>query len=463
MSPVAPPSPIASTESPLNRFYRTVWRWHFYAGLFVIPFMLVLAVTGMIYLFKPQLDTVMYRHLLFTQAAQSAEQITYGQQLKAVQSAYPGATVTKVVPPIAPDRTTEVQVTAAEKKLAVFVDPYTGTVLGDRNEENNMQAIVRKIHGELMIGKTGDYLVELAACWALVLLITGLYLWLPRGAKFSLAGTLIPRLGSRNKRIFWRDLHAVPGFYGLLLIGFLILTGLPWSGFWGETFANVWNRFPAQMWNDIPKSTMLTGRLNQQGTQVVAWAAERVPMPISEIAAAPAPIDLDAVIALAQSKNAAPGYSVTLPEDETGVYTIAALPDDVTQEMTLHVNQYSGRVLADVRWQDYGLVPKAVELGVALHMGKTFGLANQLLMALACLIVILLSVSGLMLWWQRRPEGGLGAPRLMAMEGQPWKVPLAIVALLGVAFPLVGLSLIAVLLLDYGVISRVPALKRWVN
>ncbi len=29
-----------------NRFYRTVWRWHFYAGLFVIPFMLVLGITG---------------------------------------------------------------------------------------------------------------------------------------------------------------------------------------------------------------------------------------------------------------------------------------------------------------------------------------------------------------------------------------------------------------------------------
>ena len=36
--------------------YRTIWRWHFYAGLFVIPFILILSLTGAAYLFKPQID-----------------------------------------------------------------------------------------------------------------------------------------------------------------------------------------------------------------------------------------------------------------------------------------------------------------------------------------------------------------------------------------------------------------------
>ncbi len=29
-----------------SRLYRAVWRWHFYAGLFVVPFLLMLALTG---------------------------------------------------------------------------------------------------------------------------------------------------------------------------------------------------------------------------------------------------------------------------------------------------------------------------------------------------------------------------------------------------------------------------------
>jgi uncharacterized iron-regulated membrane protein len=463
---------IPTTESPSNRFYRTVWRWHFYAGLFVIPFMLILAATGIIYLFKPQLDAAMYPNLMFVQP--SATTLPYTAQVQSVQKAHPDATITQITPSVAPDRSTEVLLTTAdERNLMVFVNPHTGQVLGNRDEDRNLQAIAKKIHGELLIGKLGDYLVELASCWGLVLLISGLYLWLPRN-KFTVLGTLIPRLWSKNKRVFWRDLHAVPGFYGMLLIGFLILTGLPWTGFWGDTFAQVWGRFPAQMWDDIPQSTVLTGSLNDRG-QVVPWAVEQLPIPQSIASergnhsghggnAADASVDLDSIVALAQAKGAPAGFSVTLPEGETGVYTVSAFPNDPTQEVTMHIDQYSGKVLADVRWKDYGLVPKAVEMGTAIHMGKYFGLANQLLMLVAALIVMLLSITGTVMWWQRRPKaaGWLGAPALPDYV-QNWRVPLAIVAILGLAFPLVGLSLVLVLILDYCLLSRIPILKRIFN
>lgn len=465
-------------ESASHRFYRTVWRWHFYSGLFVIPFMLVLATTGIIYLFKPQLDTLMYRHQMFVQPAEVM--LPYTQQLKAAQQAYPDATVSKFTPNVVPNRSAEVTLTTAdERTLTVFVNPYTGELLGDRDEDNNLQSIARKIHGELMIGKLGDYLVELVACWGLVLLMSGLYLWLPR-RQFTVWGTLIPRLWSKSKRVFWRDLHAVPGFYGTLLVGFLILTGLPWSGFWGETFAQVSSHYPAQMWDRVPKSTLLTGSLNQHGGQVVPWAVEQLPMPQSSGSGHEhhsganatgldadrngvllgTPVNLDEVVALAQFNGASPGFSVSFPKNETGVYTISAFPDDPTQEMTMHIDQYSGKVLADVRWHDYGLVPQTVEMGIAIHMGK-LGLGNQLLMLFACAITILLCVSGVILWWQRRPRGAgwMGAPALPPYV-QQWRVPMAIVAVMGIVFPLVGLSLVTVLLLDYLVLSRIPALKR---
>jgi uncharacterized iron-regulated membrane protein len=464
MSQLTDVEPPIQDISPLNHFYRTVWRWHFYAGLFVIPFMMILAITGAIYLFKPQLDNLMYSKLLFVQPA--AQVMPYQQQLQTVQQRYPDASISQVTPSVAPNRSTEITLTIDDHKYIAFVNPYTAEYLGERDEENNLQAIVRKIHGELMIGKTGDYLVELSACWGLVLVLTGLYLWLPR--KTGIWGTLLPRLKTSSKRIFWRDIHSVAGFYGSILIAFLILTGLPWSGFWGESFAQVWNRFPAYVFDgQTPKSTVLTGTLNQKGAQVVPWAVEQLPMPVSthqhggQGTIDHAQVNLDSIIDLARSHNAPAGYSVTLPDGETGVYTIAAYPGDSTQEMTMHVDQYSGKVLADVRWKDYGLVPKAVELGISVHMGKYFGLANQLLMLLACLMVGVLCVSGTVMWWRRRPVGSLGAPALP--DYSLWKIPLAIVAVLGVAFPLVGISLIAVLLLDYLVLSRIPTLKRLLN
>lgn len=458
---------LEALGKPSHRLYRAFWRWHFYAGLLILPVMLILAITGSIYLFKPQLDGLMYRNLLTVPP--SAASVAYAQQVEAVQQTYPQAIVTGIVPPIGPNRSTEIQIsTADERALTVFVDPHTGQILGDRNQDNNFQAIVLKLHGELMIGRWGDYIVELATCWGLILLITGLFLWWPR-QRFSWIGTFVPRLWSQNKRIFWRDLHAVPGFYGLLVIGFLMLTGLPWTGFWGDTFANVWGRFPVAMWDDVPQSTVITGSLNQKGRHTVPWAVEQLPMPRSVVLvhthggsspAEPQPaVDLDAIVSLAQAQGAPPGFSVTLPEGETGVYTVSAFPNDPTQEMTMHIDQYSGQVLADVRWQDYGWVPKAVETGISIHTGRYFGWANQLLMLLACLVLVLLCVSGAVMWWRRRPAGRLGAPAA-PMEGDQWKVPAAIVAVLGLLFPLVGLSLIVVLALDYGVISRIPWLRR---
>ncbi|HEY9813778.1 MAG TPA: PepSY domain-containing protein [Candidatus Sericytochromatia bacterium] len=466
------PSQVA--EPPRNRFYRTVWRWHFYAGLFVIPFMLILSITGIIYLFKPQLDAAMYHQQMFVQPADVV--MPYTQQVAVVQRTYPDAKVTKFTPSFASNRSAEVTIATFDKRtLAVFVNPYTAKILGVRDEKNNLQAIARKIHGELMIGKLGDYLVELASCWGLVLLITGLYLWLPRH-KMTFLGTLIPRVWSQNKRVFWRDLHAVSGFYGVLLIGFLIISGLPWTGFWGDTFARLSSHYPAQMSANVPQSTILTGSLNQQNNLTVPWAVEQLPMPKSSKpgdehhsahneatqfrVATDNSVNLDSVVTLAQAKGAPPGFSVSFPESQTGVYTVSAFPNNPAQEVTLHIDQYSGKVLADVRWKDYGLVPKAVEMGTSIHMGKYFGLSNQLLMLLAALIVIVLSVSGAVMWWQRRPKGiGLiGAPAMPA-HVQEWKVPLAIVAVLGIIFPLVGLSLVIVLLLDYFVLARIPALK----
>ena len=472
-------STSSSVESPANRFYGTVWRWHFYAGLFIIPFMLLLATTGMIYLFKPQLDVLMYHNQMLVQPVGMMS--PYTQQLEAAQREYPHATATKFMPSVAANRSAEVQLTTAdERNLTVFVNPYTDQVLGERDEDHNLQANARQLHSELMIGKVGDYLIELAACWGLVLLITGLYLWLPRRG-VTVWGTLLPRLWS-NRRIFWRDLHAVTGLYGTLLVGFLILTGLPWTGFWGDTFAQIWNQFPAQMSNEVPNSTVLTGSLNRNNLQAVPWAVEQLPMPqskttghehhqgqsgASSITAREGipqgtPVNLNSVIALAQAAGAPAGFSVSFPQDETGVYTVSAFPDDPTQETTMHIDQYSGKVLADVRWQNYGLVPKVVEMGIAIHMGKYFGLGNQLLMLLACLVVIVLCVSGLVMWWQRRPAGRLGAPKLPGQAPQ-WRVPMALVAVLGIVFPLVGFSLVTVLLLDYLVISRFPVLKRLLN
>lgn len=95
-------------------------------------------------------------------------------------------------------------------------------------------------------------------------------------------------------------------------------------------------------------------------------------------------------------------FRIALPLNPNGVYTLMSIASsrDVTNPMrdrTLHIDQYSSEVLADITWQNYNLVAKAMALGIALHKG-TLGLWNIVLASIVCLLLILLSIIGIVLW-----------------------------------------------------------------
>lgn len=444
-------------------FYNLAWRWHFYAGLFVAPFMVLLALTGIIYLFKPQLDPLMYGDLLTVPAAEHA--LSADEQLQRAKAAYPRGTLSKYLPPA--DATSSAQFVMRDggREMTVFVDPYRGTVLGTQDAKNNLQAIARALHGELMIGTVGDRLIELAAGWGVMLVISGVYLWWPRGKSSS--GVLWPRFTTRG-RVFWRDLHVVTGFWGAALLLVMLLSGMAWTGFWGKQYAELWNRFPAAMWNSVPTSDQQARVLNTATQQTVPWAMENTPMPVSgdhaehmnhgAMHAAPAAptIRLQQVVDLATARKVEPGYSITPPTTAEGVFTVAVFANDPRNDATLHVDQYTGKVLADVRWEHYNGVARATETGVMLHEGKMFGWVNQLIVLLICLMILLSAVSGVVIWWKRRPAGGLGVPPLRH-DLPKWKTAMVIMLGLAIIFPLVGASLIVVWALDRLLLSRLLA------
>lgn len=441
-------------SQPTPSFYNLAWRWHFYAGLFVAPFMILLALTGIIYLFKPQLDPLLYDHLINVSPAHHS--LSADEQLSRVQAVYPQGHISQYLPPINPERSGQFVIHNAGRELNVFINPYTGDVLGDQDTKLNLQAIARALHSELMIGTLGDRLIELAAGWGIVLVISGMYLWWPRGQ--SAAGILWPRL-SRRGRVLWRDLHAVTGFWGAALLLFMLISGMTWTGFWGKQYADVWNQFPAAMWNNVPASDLEARSLNTPTRQTVPWAMENTPIPVSGAhaehmghgapssgPAAPG-VSLQQVVDTATAREVEPGYSITLPTTAEGVFTVAVFADDPRNDATLHIDQYTGEVLADVRWQHYGNVARATEMGVMLHEGKLFGSLNQIAILLICLMILLSSVSGLVIWWKRRPQGGLGVPPLRH-QLPTWKVGVVIMLALAILFPLVGASLIAVWAVD---------------
>lgn len=211
---------------PATPLYRVIWRWHFYAGLFVLPFVLVLSLTGAVYLFKPQTDRWEERAWrgLSTESA-----VTPDRQLAAVLAAYPGGRFIHYrLPERAGDAAMLLLGFADGRQREVFVSPQ-GRVLGEIDPSTRISNIVSLIHGSLLLGRWGDWLVELAASWTIVLILTGLYLWWPR--PFRLAGTFWPRLSLRGRPLL-KDIHRITGFWiaGLVLV--MLASGLPWAGAW---------------------------------------------------------------------------------------------------------------------------------------------------------------------------------------------------------------------------------------
>lgn len=444
------------TKQPNTSLYRTVWRWHFYAGIIFAPLLIILAVTGSIYLFKPQIEQFLYQD--YQVVTPQGDRLPASQQIENVKELYPDAVVTKYHPGENASRSSEVSITSNKESLTIFMDPYTGKSIGELNDEDRIMDKIEEIHGELMAGTLGDRIVELAACWAVVLIVSGLYLWYPQKNQ-SLSGVLFPRL-KKGKHIFRRDLHAVPAFWITAGMLFLIMTGLPWSGFWGNNFqllaTNSGSGYPPSIWTgSAPTSSIKTKDIAD-----VPWAAENLDVPLSDIQGF-IPLSIDDVVTIANREDMHPSYSINIPQETDGVYTLSAFPPKAQDEATIHIDQYSGAVLADYRYDHYGLIGKIVAWGITLHKGTQFGLINQIISLLICLGIMFVACSGFYLWWKRKPKKSLGAPKAPQIKNM--KLFLFLLIGLGILFPLVGLSLIVVWLIDWLIIKKISAFKNFLN
>jgi len=457
----ATPAALGRTSAPAGAgsLYRAVWRWHFYAGLLVLPFLIWLAVTGALFVFNKDIDGFFHRDLKTVPAASGTVR-SHEAVLAAALAVHPG-TVLKYTPAELPDSSAEITVaTATGERLAVFVEPHTLRVLGALPDRGTVGWTIRKLHSLKYFSPIARGAIEIAAGWAILLVLTGTYLWWPRGRR----GGVVSVRGKPPQRVFWRDLHAVTGLFvgGALL--FLAFTGMPWSVFLGDK-VNEWANghnfgYPAGVRVNVPMSEQ---RLHSAGA--TSWSLAQAQLPQSThaghdeheshgVAAVPAlagstqdALGLDAAIAIFERLGIAKGYAVNPPKGATGVYTASVYPNALADQRVIHIDQYSGRSLVDMRYTDYGWLGRWLEWGINVHLGQEFGVPNQVALVAVCLGIVLLCVSAAVMWWKRRPAGSLGIPPLPADTRALYGVT-AFLIIGGVVFPLVGASLLVMLALD---------------
>ena len=446
---------ITVPTRPDSALYRAVWRWHFVAGLLVLPFMVLLAVTGAMYLFKDELDRMVYSTwedvparstppMAISTLIDKAQSATGGQVLMITQPARENIAIRMVV-----------RLPSGEPRTA-FVDPHDGRVIGSTRFGGVMQ-LVRKVHSLQLFGSYATAVIETAAGWAVVLVATGIYLWWPRGRK---GGVVTVRAGPRE-RVFWRDVHAVTGIIAGGIVVFLAVTGMPWSDVWGGKI---------QEWASVTG----LGRPDPPADVVPEWALEQTPEPAAPPASghrhdAPKPdlpwpleksvpprssgtshdevIGIDRVLTILNEAGLRRPFSLTLPSGPTSAYVGSYNPNRSEDVRIVYVDQFDGKILDDVGFARFGTVAKIIDWGTAVHQGGQYGAINRYLMLCGCIAIVVLAASALTMWLKRRPKGKLGVPPPPSDRRAP-RLVLAIFIPIAIFYPLVGLSLAIALAIE---------------
>ncbi|MEZ0493206.1 PepSY-associated TM helix domain-containing protein [Kineococcus sp. TBRC 1896] len=494
-------------------------RLHFYAGVFIAPFLLVAAVSGTLYAATPQIEEALYRDQLHV--TPSTTRLPLAEQVQAAVEARGGAEPVAVRPAPTASDTTRVLFSdptlGESERTAVFVDPGTGQLRGELTVYGTsgvlpLRTWVDQLHRNLHLGEPGRLYSELAASWLWVLALSGLSLWVARqvGARRAAASTtettgtgapsprgrgvlgrvLAPRgpdVGpnqgpgrrGRGGRGRTRTLHAVVGTWTAVGLLALSATGLTWSTYAG---ARVTELRSALSWDTPTVDTTVPGAGSGAASGAASGATSGheghagreghtapsaepgAPSAAADPAAAVTPAAFEQVLDTARQAGlsagkievkapAEAGAAWKVDEVDRGLHTqvdSAAITLTATSTGTL-----SGQVLDVVRFSDYPFAAKLARWGIDLHMGS-FGLGNQLALLVLGLGLSAVVVWGYRMWWQRRPDPARRSSVGPAVHPGAWRhLPRPVLALVvvitvavGVALPLLGVSLLAFLVVD---------------
>lgn len=428
-----------SVDAPARRaaLHRVLWRLHFWAGLIGAPIVLFAALTGLLYVFSPQIEA--WRHGALDHVPVGLRVVSLDAQVAAAQTAAPDSALRFVVPAQQPGDSTQVYISAPHEHHSpkpggehdhglptgsiVYVDPYTGQVLGQLAEMQRFKTWAKKLHSSALQGDGWRWVIELGASWMLVLFSSGLVLWWPRSQAQGGRGwrALLPRQG--HGRATWRDWHASVAIALGLVLATVLVTGLTWSRHSGEQFRAM--------------------------QQALGQEATKPPKSLTSAPGDGPPLSWQAAWDRARANAPGIAMQITAPKGPDGVWRIENFDrSQPTGRFNLVLDARTGTTLFSTGWDRYPLLAQATAVGIPFHRGE-FGVWNQALLALAALAAIFSVVSGFVMWWQRRPHGRIAAPPLDAAQVRQaplWLWPL--LAGLAYAMPVFGWSVAALVVLE---------------
>jgi uncharacterized iron-regulated membrane protein len=372
-----------------------VWTVHRWLGLASGAVVFVVALTGAMYAFAPEINELyLHRHARVRSPAgvppMPASALVARAEAAAERAAGPLAPGTRrwLALSAAPDRSAVYTVAPAGSSAwyEVYVDRHRGQVLLVRDMRWDPLGVILRAHQTLLLpAEIGRWVVGIAVLLFVPSLVTGLVLWFPRRpGDLRRAGALRRRLTVDPRRRLPRvnyDLHRILGVYALLAALTLALTGLVWSFSWVDR---------AVYW-------IATGG----GTPpaAVPWRSDGI------VTAAGAAAAVDR--ALDAAGRAFPGadrLDAALPAGPTGGLSVCATPMAGLSYRTdcLWFDGSKGRQIGAERYRDQNAGDRLRAMNHDVHVGRIAGVPGRLVAFAASLVAASLPVTGTLIWWNRR-------------------------------------------------------------
>lgn len=433
------------------------WRIHFWAALIASPFALIAALTGILYIFTPQIEAELYGELDYVAPAGAMRPLD--DAVTAAKALAPaGWVLQSVVPPYeARDTVKATFAPPAAKKneheghnhgpasaaaaspsapaspaqaVVFYVNPYNAEVVGSLGSQSRFNVWAKSLHSRLLQGESWRWMIELAASWLMVMLLTGIYLWWPASNQKAL-----PQKGAKG-RIAWKQWHAFLGIVLSLISIVILTTGLTWSKYAGDQIRALRDR-TSQAPPTVPRELK---SIATDGATPLTWQ-----------------------VAWDTARRHAPDIAMqlTAPRVADGTWRASGVDRNQPEKrFDLLLDAYSGQKLYYAGWDKQTAFAKATAIGIPFHRGE-FGWWNQALLLVFGVGILFSIVSGWVMFFKRRQPGSFGLPHLLPGAWKSASVATWVTAaVLFAAMPLLALSSAAIIVLELMLYRFRPANKR---
>jgi len=358
---------------------------HQLLGLITGIVVLIVSLTGCLWVFKEEIQSL-YKKELNISPSQGSALIVPTKAKALAQQVFPGKAVHGTLygrygEPV------EVIFYEAEPEFyrSVYLNPYTGDVLHTEDHDSGFFAFVLDGHMNLWLpAKTGSNIVGISVLLFMVILISGIILWWPKKNKSRQRFKFDWKSSTRWKRKNF-DLHAVTGFYIMMLAFVLAFTGIVMSYKWFQDFTY----------------SALGG---DKDTEFI------VPENISQIESSSRTglLPIDQLIYKLQKENPdADNFEIHYPyDDNASIYVEISDNDGVYYNNNYRF--FDQATLEEIttpgiygRYKEAKLADKIIRMNYDIHIGAIGGIPGKIIAFIISMLTATLPVSGFIIWYGR--------------------------------------------------------------